>query len=65
MIVRSNPSIKFIAFVIPIIQQIVSIYEKIPLITIFPSVKGIEIFSILIPHTTTITAEIICAANFT
>lgn len=39
----SRPSIKLIAFVIPIIQHTVIIYENIPLITIFPSVNGIEI----------------------
>ena len=59
----SNPSIKFIAFVIPTIQQTVIIYENIPLITIFPSVKGIDICSILIPQATTIIADMICAES--
>lgn len=61
----SKPSIKFIAFVIPTIQHTVIIYEKTPLITIFPSVKGIEILSIFIPHKTTITAASIWNINFT
>ena len=61
----SKPSIKLIAFVIPTIQQTVIIYENIPLITILPSVNGIYMFSILIPHATTIIEAIICAASFT
>ena len=55
----SNPSIKLIAFVIPIIQHTVSIYENIPVIINFPSVKGTEILSIRIPQTTTIIAATI------
>lgn len=55
----SNPSIKLIALVIPIIQHTVRIYDKISFITIFPSEKGIDISSILIPQITTITAAII------
>ena len=52
----SNPSIRLIALVIPTIQQTVSIYEKTPPISIFPSINGIEISSILIPNATTIIA---------
>ena len=48
----SKPSIRLIAFVMPIIQQIVIMYENISLITTFPSVNGIEISSIFIPHAT-------------
>lgn len=55
----SSPSIRLMAFVIPIIQQTVNIYENTPLITIFPSVKGREISSIFIPHATTIIAATI------
>ena len=54
----SNPSIKFIAFVTPTIQHTVIIYEN----AVFKSPddkNGRLIFSILIPHIHTITAEII------
>ena len=55
----SSPSIKFIALVIPTIQHTVRIYEKISFTTIFPSVKGIDIFSICTPKATTIIAATI------
>lgn len=55
----SSPSIKLIALVIPIIQHIVNIYDAVPLIINLPSVKGIEMLLILIPHTTTIIAATI------
>ena len=55
----SNPSIKLMALVIPIIQQTVKTYEKTSPITILPSVNGSDISSILIPHATTIIAATI------
>lgn len=61
----SNPSIKLIALVIPIIQQIVIIYEKQSLSQILSSKKGKLMFSIRIPHATTIVAASICIISFT
>jgi len=60
----SKPSIKFIAFVIPIIQPIVIIYEIQSYKKILLSIKGMFIFSILTPEAVTTIAEIICAKNF-
>ena len=61
----SKPSIKLMAFVIPIIQQTVRIYENQSLSQILSSKNGKLIFSIRIPHATTIIAAIICVINFT
>ena len=61
----SNPSIKFIALVIPTIQNIVNVIEKIFPSTIFPSRKGSVKLFILIPHATTITAPISCPKSLT
>ena len=61
----SNPSIKLIAFVIPTIQNIVNVIEKIFPSTIFPSKKGSVKLFILTPHATTIIAPISCPNNLT
>ena len=60
----SSPSIKLIAFVIPTIQHIVNIYEKVPFNLNILSKNGILNVSIFVPVITTIIAAIICANNF-
>ena len=63
----SNPSIKLIEFVIPTIHPKVSMVEKMWFNSVNPpsSKKGILICAMVIPLFITITADMICAVNFT
>ena len=64
MISRSNPSIKFIAFVIPTIHKIVRFTEKTSCSSgLF--INGIVTSSIFIPNDTAIIAATTCPDNFT
>lgn len=61
----SNPSIRFIALVIPTIHPTVKIYVNIGCMLNILSIKSILILLILIPHATITHAEITCPTNLT